>query len=567
MELQQYVKLLVKWWRLIVLFIVVSAGGTYLVSQRMDPVYAATTTFLIRPAPPTSSAAGSGALFTSDNLPQTVAQLMGNQRVLQEVIADLKLNTGTDALGKQIDVNIVRGTQLMAVTVEDRDPQRAADIANDVVRVYNGQNRALQQSSYQTTQKNLEQALAAALADVLSAQTSLDALGAPSTPEQIQEQVRLQLVLAQSRSVYEGLLQDYQKAQSAASGTDDLLTVVESAQPPARATRPNPPLYASLAAIVAALLSVAGVVLVGFLDDSVRSSEDVERVMGVPALARLAQKAHADPVARVVAASSSGSLEAEAYRMLAVTLGFAAADRPVRSLVVTGSGALEDRGAMAANLAVALAETGKRVILVDANLRDPSLHQIFRRQNQCGLTSVLQHPRPGQITDCLVSTYVKHLELLPSGPPAANPVPLLASQSFAQLLADLTAQADIVVLDGPPLPGAADSSILAHLCDATLLVVAASATRPAALARAKDLLAQAGAYLLGVVLTEGVVGPGRTLAQPARARPWFAPFRLAARSRANLPQSDIPVLNAGSNGEHDPGLAAGREASPADERL
>jgi non-specific protein-tyrosine kinase len=188
---------------------------------------------------------------------------------------------------------------------------------------------------------------------------------------------------------------------------------------------------------------------------------------------------------------------AEAYRTLAANLQFASLDRQVQTVGVTSPAAGEGKSTTIANLGIALAENGRRVVLVDADLRRPVLHELFGTVNREGLTSILLSERSSLP---LQETGTPGLRLLPSGPVPPNPLEVIASQRIDQVLALARAQADVVLVDTPPAAVLADAALLAPRLDGVLLVVSAGRTRRDLARRAKEQLERTGSHVLGVVL-------------------------------------------------------------------
>lgn len=192
------------------------------------------------------------------------------------------------------------------------------------------------------------------------------------------------------------------------------------------------------------------------------------------------------------------SAAAEAYRTLRVNVQFSSLDRPVRTLAVTSAGMGEGKSTTVANLAIAMAEGGQRVIAVDADLRRPSLHTLFGQANREGLTTAVL----GDDTSLpLQDTPIAGLRVLTSGPLPPNPLEMLGSRRFDTVIARLLQEADMVVFDTPPAAGLSDAAVLAARVDGVLLVVGAGRTKRDLARKAKELLLRVNAHLLGVVLT------------------------------------------------------------------
>ena len=195
------------------------------------------------------------------------------------------------------------------------------------------------------------------------------------------------------------------------------------------------------------------------------------------------------------------SAAAEAYRTVRTSLDFSSLDRSLRTLVVTSAAPNEGKSTTLANLGITLAQAGRRTVLVDADLRRPSLHTLFRLPNTVGLTTMLLDEstlaappfQPGPVEGLLVLT---------SGPLPPNPAELMASRRIETIVQTLRDQADIVLFDAPPLIAVSDAATLAARVDGVILVVQAEKTKREHVQRAKTLLDRVKAHLIGAVLTD-----------------------------------------------------------------
>jgi capsular exopolysaccharide synthesis family protein len=197
----------------------------------------------------------------------------------------------------------------------------------------------------------------------------------------------------------------------------------------------------------------------------------------------------------------------EAYRTLRTNLSFYSLDNPIRTLVVTSPAAGEGKSTTVANLAVTMAQSGRRTILVDCDLRRPSLHDLFGVTAEPGFTNLVLD-ETAELP--LQPTQIENLWLLPSGPKPPNPADMLGSKRLDQILEQLTEQADIVLFDAPPAVAVTDAAILGAKVDGVLLVLKAGKTRRDHAERAKELLEKAKVRIVGVTLTnaprDGSVG-------------------------------------------------------------
>jgi capsular exopolysaccharide synthesis family protein len=188
----------------------------------------------------------------------------------------------------------------------------------------------------------------------------------------------------------------------------------------------------------------------------------------------------------------------EAYRTLRTNLSFYSLDHPLRTLVVTSPAPNEGKSTTVANLAVTMAQSGRRTILVDCDLRRPTLHELFDLPISPGLTNLVLE----EVTDPpLQQTGIENLWLLSSGPTPPNPADMLGTHRVDQVIASLLTKADFILFDAPPVMAASDAAILGAKSDGVLLVIRAGKTRRDQSQRAKELLQRAKVRVVGVALT------------------------------------------------------------------
>jgi capsular exopolysaccharide synthesis family protein len=212
---------------------------------------------------------------------------------------------------------------------------------------------------------------------------------------------------------------------------------------------------------------------------------------------------------QLVTVSEPRSPISEAYRTLRTNLDFANLDQTLKTLVVTSAGVGEGKSTTLANLAVVSAEAGRKVILVDADLRRPTLHQVFGLENEQGLTTVMMD-ESSLASPPLQETGIAGLSVLTSGPLPPNPADLMGSRRMEEVIAALAEQADQVFFDTPPVVAVTDAAVLATKVDGVLLVISASKTRRDYARTAVQRLEQINARLVGTVLTNVQMGAGFT---------------------------------------------------------
>lgn len=188
----------------------------------------------------------------------------------------------------------------------------------------------------------------------------------------------------------------------------------------------------------------------------------------------------------------------ESYVKLRTNIEFSAVDSPIQVIMVTSANPGEGKSTSSVNLAVVYAQAEKKVLLIDADLRKPTLHQYFMVSNRGGLTNVLTQQMT--LDAAVKDTSVEGLQVLPSGPTPPNPSELLSSKRMADLMAELRQRYDVIIVDTPPLMAVADAQIVSSLCDGSVLVLKSGFVKREIAVKAKASLEHAKSRILGVVL-------------------------------------------------------------------
>ena len=272
---------------------------------------------------------------------------------------------------------------------------------------------------------------------------------------------------------------------------------IEPATPAIFQSSPNKQQDAMLGAIIGFLLSSFAVVLASALDTRVRTEATLKSITELPVLGSIEQTpSSSDP--RPVAIRQPNGSAAESFRHVRSGLRFASASHETRSLAITSSRPAEGKTWTAGNLALVLAETGKRVLLVDADLRKPKVADAFGIVGAVGLTTVLIDAIP--LLSAVQQWPRSTLEILPSGAVPPNPAELLASERMKELIQELTDEYDLVVIDTAPVQVVADATVIAQQVDSVLIVADSTRVRRAQLANTIETLERSGAHISGVVL-------------------------------------------------------------------
>ncbi len=281
------------------------------------------------------------------------------------------------------------------------------------------------------------------------------------------------------------------------------VSVLESAKPSGSPIRPQKSQAMGMALVVGLMAGLGGALLRDLSDHRLRSAEEIGSVLGLPILGAVPHMLgkHLPADRGLETHVRPRSDVAEAYRTVRTAIYFGLAEQQVaRTLLVTSPSPGDGKSTSAANLAVAMAQAGRRVLLVDADCRRPVQHKLFKLDASSGLCDVLIGRTT--IEEAVRPTMVERLSVLPCGPLPPNPAELLDSQAFLNLLGRVSALYDQVVIDSPPVVPVTDARILSASCDATVLVLRAEKSTRRLAEYARDGLASVGANMLGVIVND-----------------------------------------------------------------
>jgi len=507
MEIQRYLEILEhqKW--VVVLTTVVAVAIVGLGSCLITPIYSAST--LVRVAQPRDGSIDYFDLDYSVRLMNTYAHVLRSRPFLEEVIRRLDLNILSEDLAKSIKAEGLTDTELLRITVESTNPRQAADIANTLAtllieqsrRVYFGQAktaREILQEQLTLVEENLtaDRALLRSLLDDESGQDQAGGVQNLNRRIQIQEQT------------YATLLNEYDRAQVEEAMRANSVSVVEPAIVPHAPSKPRMKLNIGLGALVGLVGGAGLAFLFGSLAPVIHSVDDLEAVAEVPILASIPGFAlRRRSRHRAILLNSDGRSPAgEAFRILGSSILSLASGQLPKTLLIASAEPGAGKSTVLANLAIAMAQAGRQVIVVDSDLRAPCLHEVFDLDNELGVSNVILDL--SGMDRALQDTKIQGVRVLPSGPVPPNPAELLGLSKMEELIKRLAEDTDIVLLDSPPMLAIADTAVLAPMVDGVLLVAARHQATGKCIQKALRQLDMVGAKALGLVLNKAKASDG-----------------------------------------------------------
>jgi len=559
MEFFRYVNVLRKHLRWIVLLTVIGGGAACGFSLRQHKVYKATATLLVNVASPTSLIPYLATSLSNNNGTPPLEQLANTYSVFLQsnsfdgqIVKELGLTTTPDEFAKHMSSALVPDTNYFTLSVTWGDPRQAASIANSIARTFVQENATAQTATEgNDAATQINQSLAYFRHKIQTLQRSYDRLTSNTRASQAQvDAVTNDLNTAQD--TYYRLLGT--AGTNASGAATNAATLSDPATAPTIPISPKVTLNTVAGIVAGLILGLLLAFVLDYLDYSLRTPEDMEALVGQTPLGIVATFGPAQGVRRGLPFSRKGGHTAttkktgparagngasngnghgtathpfdpalatlsvvnpklitiaqprasvsEAFRTLRTSLEFSSLDKPLKSLVITSSLPSEGKSTVSANLAVAIAQTGKRVILVDADLRRPTVHKLFDVKPATGLTTILlnRENRERAIADALQSTMVPTLQVIASGPQPPNPAELLSSESMIALVRELEGKADLVIFDTPPMGPLTDAVVLSTRVSGTLLVARAGSTRRTVISNSVAMLQKVGGNVVGTVL-------------------------------------------------------------------
>ena len=492
MDLKQYIMPLLRWWWLLVAATLVAAGASYNAVRQQSPIYQAHATLMIGrmiqdPNP------NSGEFYLVQQLAAAYADIGNREPVKYKTMEAL----GISYL-PATRVSALPNSSLIAISVTDTDPKRAQVVANELANQLiltsptssNSEDRTRQQFVNDQLDK-LQSQIQETNAEIEKLQQQLGDLNSARQIADMQEQITAQQQkLTSLQSNYASLLGTTQ------SGATNTLSLIEPAGLPVTPIGPNKKMTVALAAAIGLALSSLAAYVLEALDDSLKSTEEINRLIKAPILGYIGEIPQNNRMTYV--AENPRSPVSDAFRLLRTNLEFLGIKNPLQVILITSPDIEDGKSTISSNLAASIAQSrNKRVILVDADLRKPTLHTGLGVENRNGLSEICLGTI--NIQDAMIPWGYGELKLIPAGVVPPNPVELLSSDKFSQAIEEMRAYADVIIIDSPPI-FLADTLVLSGKVDGVLVVLRPGYTRKKSVARILDHFQKTGANFLGIIL-------------------------------------------------------------------
>ncbi|MCB0111318.1 MAG: polysaccharide biosynthesis tyrosine autokinase [Caldilineaceae bacterium] len=506
MELQTYLNIL---WRrkwLILLITVLVVGAAYAYTVLATPLYVSTTT--LRVVTIGSELGGRPDRDYTELLMSTYASIATGGTVRSELMREL----GLDAR-PTIAVDLVRNTELMKVQATAADPALAQSIADATAQIIIRESRQQFSGDGQSVLEILQRQVQQVESELATARQNYDQLAQQNANDSSALDAARKSIELKERT-YSGLLDDYETARINEAVRANAIYVVEPANLPANPSSPRGDVNLVMGLMVGLFLGMALAFLVDNLDTRLYANEQIEAVAQAPIIGEIPR---ARDSLRIAYSGNGHTAQSEAFRRLRVNVLAPNISGNIQTLLVTSAKEGDGKSTVAGNLALTMAQSGRRVILVDCNIHQPSVHELFDLPNEAGLSNLLAgHASLSGVTQ---ETKIPRLHIIASGTDLLLPMngvhsimpaglvdrlsqgaELLGSPRMATILAELREAYDIVILDTPAVTEITDAMVLAPFVDEIVLVVARHQSTRDTLRTAQRQLSNIGVKSVGVVL-------------------------------------------------------------------
>jgi capsular exopolysaccharide synthesis family protein len=503
MELRKYFVIVWKWWWLIVLSVLIASASSYYASSKAITQYRSKTTLMVGKTMQNPDAS-STELYTSQQLASTYVQMVTLEPVLKATVETLGWEINWEKLAKHVNANVIPGTQLIEIYATDSDPGSAKMLADTLAQQLillspSGANQVSQDQSefIQAQLGDLTEKISSAQKEVTRLKAELDAANSAREIQDLQSQISIQdTKITNWLSTYAELLKTIE------GGDVNALSIVEEGTIPTAPFSPNIRMNVLLAAAIGLVLSVGGIFLIEYLDDTLQTLEDTQRLVNLPTLAKIGRINSNKNDNKLVALEFPLSPIVDSFRMLRMNIQSISNWQPMRTILFTSVEPSVGKSMTISNLAIVMAQFGNRVILVEADLRKPAIHKLFGITNEYGLMDLISKPDWRTVSSCLKGTKIENLKILTCGLEQISSVEALGSERMRSIIKELSSLADVVLFDSPPALMFSDPYLMGRLVNGVIIVSRVGRTRTELLKRVVNDLRTAGVNLAGVVIQQ-----------------------------------------------------------------
>jgi len=486
MELQDYLAIL---WRrkwVIVITIIVTEIVVIVGTLLTTPTYSATATLRIATA--ANGAVNYSDYMYADRLLNTYVQISTTKPVLDELKRRLSLINLP-----QIEVKTIPNTELIQISVEYKDPTLAANITNTLADILVSQSAELYMGGGKSSLDILSEQVTRMEDEVNQARIEYLDLVAKNPGDTAGIQAAKQ-AMDLKQQIYVSTLDQYEQSRLREALRANSISITDPAVPPLSPSKPRKVLNITLGFLIGSIGGLGLAFLFENLDSTLYTAEQIENVTKLPALGSIP---NVEIQTRMVANNGSNPY-GEAFLRLRANIHSLNQDTPISTLVVTSPEPGEGKSTIATNLAIALAKSGQKVVIVDCDMRIPTQHRIWKLPNNKGLSKVLM--QESDLEDAIQETSIPMVQVLTSGPLPRNPSELLGSPQMDGIIELLRQRFDTVIFDSPSILEVTDAAVLAPNVDGVLLVVNRARSRKENVRAACKQLIDVKANTIGVVI-------------------------------------------------------------------
>lgn len=491
MDINAYLKPIIKWWRLILITTILAVVSSSISAVFQPKLYVSRTTLMIgttisNPNP------DSGQIYIATQLATIYADIAKREPIQVETMKAL----GIDWL-PEYNVRVVPNTQLIEISVTDTQPARAQVIANMLAAQLIKQSPAANESETGQRQEFIRQQLSSLETQIEDTKNKIQELQQSltvinSTSQAASTEREINALNEKLTALYESYANFLANSQE---GALNILRVVEPANLPTSSVGTSKLLIIGLAGMVGFVLATGAAYLIEFLDRSIKSTSDVERVFNYPVIGYLSMMSENGNNATYVL-SHPTSVVTESFRLLQSNLEFFQAYNSAKTILITSPMQGNGKTTIAVNLAISLAMSGQKTILVDSDLRRPAVHAAFGVDKSPGLSDIIRSKKkPAEVVRSMDGTRV---DVITAGNVPSNVTEVVGSKRIAEILGGLKDDFETIIVDAPPLV-ISDSYNLASKVDGVVLVLEPGQTREEQARVIKEQLNRAGARVIGVV--------------------------------------------------------------------